>query len=61
MLVYKLDKEIPVQKLMNNINTLLSKEQDNTNNKLLCISIKHISHDSDSTIPKIGHKTLPHQ
>lgn len=58
MLVYKLDKEIPVEKLMNDINRLLSKEQDNIDNKLLCINIKHISHNSDSYIPKLDHKIL---
>lgn len=61
MLVYKLDKQIHSEKLINDINILLSKHQNNLENKLLYISIKTIINDNDSPIPKLDHKILPNQ
>lgn len=58
MLAYKLDKEIPVEKLMNDINKLLSSERDGLENKILYICVKNICYDNDSHILKLEHKVL---
>lgn len=42
MLVYKLDKNIPAEKILNDINKMISKSQIESGEKLLVISIKNI-------------------
>lgn len=53
MLYYKLDKNIPSEKLLADISKLVSKEQD-TSNKILTIYIRDISdYDGDSLLKKL--------
>lgn len=53
MIVYKLDKDISVEKLAQDINKLLSRETIDTTNTFLCVSLKKISYEDTSHIPKI--------
>lgn len=56
MIVYKLDKDISVEKLAQDINRLLKQETIEPANTLLCVSLKKISYDDTSHIPKITYK-----
>ena len=58
MIVYKLDKDISAEKLAQDINELLKRETVEPSNTFLCISLKKISYDSTSHIPKITYKSL---
>lgn len=53
MIVYKLDKHISMEKLAQDINRLLKRETIEPSNTFLCVSLKKISYDSTSHIPKI--------
>jgi hypothetical protein len=58
MIVYKLDKNIDAQKVINDIQNLINKFQQ-TNPQdigLLTILIKSVSYDDTSLIPKLEHK-----
>lgn len=56
MIYYKLDKEVSVEKLIKDINVLLSNQTD-IQSKILVVSIQKISdYAGDSLIPKITYK-----
>jgi len=58
MIAYVLDKEITGEKILQDINGLINKfKQTNPQNiPILTISIKTISHEDTSLIPKLEHK-----
>ena len=58
MIAYVLDKEITGKKILQDINGLINKfKQTNPQNiPILTISIKTISHEDTSLIPKLEHK-----
>ena len=60
MVVYKLDKSIDTQRLISDIQKLVTQfSSDNPNDTpLLVISVKKITHDDTSLIPKLEYKTL---
>lgn len=57
---YKLDHQIDGQKLLNNIQSIINKFQQNNKDSMpiLCISIKTITHEDTSFIPKLEHKII---
>lgn len=58
MIVYRLDKNIDAQKVINDIQNLINKFQQ-TNPQdigLLTITIKSVSYDDTSLIPKLEYK-----
>lgn len=57
MLAYRLDKNIDSEKLVNDINKMLSKESGDKSQMVLVISLKHLSQEDVSLIPKLEHKT----
>jgi hypothetical protein len=56
MLNYKLDKKIDGSKLIQDIQELINKVSDKTNEYLLHIEIKKISYDDTTMILKLDHK-----
>lgn len=57
MIYYKLDQEIRGDKILSDINNLLSKHQHNISDKILVISIKDITnHKGDNPIPKLTYE-----
>lgn len=57
MLAYRLDKNIDSEKLVNDINKMLSKESGDKSQMVLVVSLKHLSQESVCLIPKLEHKT----
>ena len=57
MLAYKLDKNISPEKLINDINQMLSKESGDKSQMILVVSLKHLSQEDVSLIPKLEYKT----
>lgn len=53
MILYKLDKNISMEKLAQDINRLLERETIEPANTFLCVSLKKITYDDTSHIPKI--------
>ena len=56
MILYKLDKDISVEKLTQDKNRLLKQETIEPSNTFLCVSLKKITYDDTSHIPKITYK-----
>jgi len=57
MLAYRLDKNIDSEKLVNDINRMLSKESGDKSQMVLVVSLKHLSQEDVSLIPKLESKT----
>lgn len=56
MIYYKLDKEIPAEKILKDIQKLVTSTQDSFN-KILVITIKDVTdYAGDSPLPKITYK-----
>lgn len=55
MLAYKLDKNIPMEKLTSDINKLLESCGQDRTNMVLVISVKSIDTETTNLIPKIEH------
>lgn len=56
MIYYKLDKEIPAEKILKDIQKLVTSTQDSFN-KILVISIKDVTdYAGDNPLPKITYK-----
>ena len=58
MIAYVLDKDIPGEKILQDIQNLIAKFKSGSQDKIpiLYIDIRTISHDDTSIIPKIEHK-----
>jgi hypothetical protein len=56
MINYKLDQQISSEKLISEINKLISKESGNLTDKILHITIKTITSSTNSLIPKLEYK-----
>lgn len=58
MICYKLDKDLSMEKLAQDINKLLSKQSYDHDKTILCIMLKNITYDDTSMIPKIEYKNI---
>lgn len=56
MLVYKLDKPIPAEKLIKDVERLVSKNATNIENLVLVITLHPITDTNTTLIPKIEYK-----
>lgn len=56
MIVYKLNKTLVAEKIIESINKLIQDNTDDLENKLLIIDIKKIISDDASHIPKLEYK-----
>jgi len=57
MLYYNLNKPISIEKLINDVQVLISKQKADLTNKILCVNITEIKdHNGDSLLPKLTHE-----
>lgn len=57
-LYYNLNKQISGEEILRDIQSLINKfsKHSQDNNPILCITIKSVSYDTDSFVPKLEHK-----